>query len=187
MSCCVEHNRRRKPQCFAHHASLAGAPPLLPSTPQSRTPIAASCPLCSQSQPIPIQDPKTHLLQDDTLGVGRTTGRRSLVELAEGALLVVLVGPTVLPAGGAELTSCLETARLVGCLSRASVADSSSDMGCRMCAKWDLGAYGGYWRLGDDEDLGQHFPLRAACPHVHIAIPQSSPASHSNRFQANPS
>lgn len=60
---------------------------------------------------------QAHLLQNDTLGVGRTTGRRSLVELAEGALLVVLVRPPVLPTGGTELTSCLKTARLVGCLS----------------------------------------------------------------------
>jgi hypothetical protein len=47
--------------------------------------------------------------------VGRATGRRGLVELAEGALVVVLVRPAVLAARGAELTGGLNTTRLVRC------------------------------------------------------------------------
>lgn len=55
----------------------------------------------------------THLLQNDTLGVGRTTGGGGLVELAESSLLVVLVGPSVLPSRSTELSSGLQTPRLV--------------------------------------------------------------------------
>lgn len=57
--------------------------------------------------------PSTHLLQNDTLGVGRTTGGGGLVELAESSLLVVLVGPSVLPSRSTELSSGLQTPRLV--------------------------------------------------------------------------
>lgn len=57
--------------------------------------------------------PSTHLLQNDTFGVGRTTSGGGLVELAESSLLVVLVGPSVLPSRGTELSSGLQTPRLV--------------------------------------------------------------------------
>lgn len=55
----------------------------------------------------------TDFLQNDTLGVGRTTGGGGLVELAESSLLVVLVGPSVLPSRSTELSSGLQTPRLV--------------------------------------------------------------------------
>lgn len=57
--------------------------------------------------------PPTHLLQNDTLSVGRATSGGGLVELAESSLLVVLVGPSVLPSRGTELSSGLQTPRLV--------------------------------------------------------------------------
>lgn len=63
--------------------------------------------------PVPTHITTTHLLEDDALGVGGTTGRRGLVELAEGALVVVLVGPTVLATRGAQLTGGLDTTGLV--------------------------------------------------------------------------
>lgn len=50
-----------------------------------------------------------HLLKNDTLSVGRSTSGRSLVELAKRALVVVLVGPTVLAARSAKLTSGLDS------------------------------------------------------------------------------
>lgn len=53
------------------------------------------------------------LLQNDTLSVGRATSGGGLVELAESSLLVVLVGPSVLPSRGTELSSGLQTPRLV--------------------------------------------------------------------------
>jgi hypothetical protein len=50
-----------------------------------------------------------HLLENDALGVGGATEGRETESSAEGLTLVVLIGPTVLTASGAELASGLET------------------------------------------------------------------------------
>jgi hypothetical protein len=52
---------------------------------------------------------KAHLLQHNTLGVRRTTGRRGLVDVTESSLLVSLVGPSVLPSRGSKGSSSLES------------------------------------------------------------------------------
>lgn len=84
-------------------------------------------PLCLASAAIL----RAHLLKDDTLGVRRATGGRGLVELAESALVVVLVGPTVLATRGAELTGGLDTTGLVRCVEYADGIPSRMQRGAR--------------------------------------------------------
>ena len=69
-----------------------------------------SDPPCCQSQTSPpispsssFSSPTTDLFQNDSLGVGRSSGRGGLVDVTEGTLLVALVRPTVVSSGDTEL------------------------------------------------------------------------------------
>jgi hypothetical protein len=62
----------------------------------------------------PPSPPHTDLFQNDSLGVGRSSGRGGLVDVTEGTLLVALVRPTVVSSGDTELSSGLQSTRLSG-------------------------------------------------------------------------
>ena len=62
-----------------------------------------------------FSSPNTDLFQNDSLGVGRSSGRGGLVDVTEGTLLVALVRPTVVSSGDTELSSGLQSTRLSGC------------------------------------------------------------------------
>lgn len=65
-----------------------------------------------------------HLLEHDTLGVGGAAEGAVLEHGAESILLPDLVGPLVLTAMAAELTSSVQTARLTGTCKRIVSMDS---------------------------------------------------------------
>lgn len=63
--------------------------------------------------------------------MGRTTGRRGLVDVSQSSLLVSLVGPSVLPSRSSKGSSGLQSSRFSGCCGfdalRAESRSSMSD------------------------------------------------------------